>query len=117
MCQKKDAEKAAQEGVPLKLDTLVEDRFTHEASVRLHLDMIVLTKTAWPRGKVGAGCLWEEMLNSIPEVKSIFLDWFGQNWNILSKDAQGDLKEKLLYCDVAIRKIPGYDKALEVCNV
>ena len=43
VCQRLDLEKATQEGVPLALDTLVEDHFTHEASVKLHLDVMGLT--------------------------------------------------------------------------
>ena len=34
LCQMKDKEKASQNGVALTLDTLVEDNFTHEMSIR-----------------------------------------------------------------------------------
>ena len=35
----------AGKGILLKLDTLVEDHFTHEMSINLHLDLIALTRT------------------------------------------------------------------------
>ena len=34
--------KAALDGIPLTLDTLVEDHYTHETSVELHLEVICL---------------------------------------------------------------------------
>ena len=118
MCQKKDAEKAAQEGLPLKLDTLVEDRFTHEASVRLHLDMLVLTRSGkGAGGRIDAGCLWDEMLDSVPEVMPIFLDWFCENPNIWRKDTQRYIRGELVICAVKIGKLPGYDKAREVYDL
>ena len=119
LCQKKDAEKAALEGIPLKLDTLVEDRFTHEASVQLHLGMLDIIKKdgggCW--NKVAAQDIWEEMLNSVPEVKPIFLDWFCENRDILRKDAQRDILLNLMCCDVAVKQLPGYNKACEVYRV
>ena len=118
MCQKKDAEKAAQEGLPLKLDTLVEDRFTHEASVRLHLDMLVLTRSGKGAGsRIDAGCLWDEMLDSVPEVMPIFLDWFCENRNIWRKDTQRYIRGELVICAVKLRKLSGYDKAREVYDL
>ena len=35
--------------------------------------------------KVAAQDIWEEMLNSIPEVKPILLDWFSENKGLLRK--------------------------------
>ena len=43
ICQLKDDDKAALDGVPLTLDTHVEDGFTHAESISLHLRMIFLT--------------------------------------------------------------------------
>jgi hypothetical protein len=43
MCQRLDVEKAAEEGVPLTLDLIVENQFTHKMSVRLHLEVIRLS--------------------------------------------------------------------------
>ena len=41
ICQRMEAGK----GILLKLDTLVEDHFTHEMSINLHLDLVALTRT------------------------------------------------------------------------
>ena len=80
ICQKKDTEKAALEGIPLKKDTLVEDRFTHEASVRLHLDMLMKTtpKVTRRNGQTEnciASAIAKLACDSIPEVKTLFIDW------------------------------------------
>ena len=119
ICQEKDTEKAALEGIPLKFDTFVEDRFTHEASVQLHLDMLATIKKEgggyWD--KVAAQDIWEEMLNSIPEVKPIFLDWFSENKGLLRKDPQRDVVLNLMCCDTTVKQLPGYNKACEVYMV
>ena len=123
-CQKMDGKKAALVGVPLKLDTLVEDHFTHEASVRLHLDMIcdtfgkglsdwVNTNRRPTEHKGFISDIWGAMLNSITEVKSIFLYWFADNPEMFDKAGQQCLSDLLLSCDDAIKQMPGYDKA---CN-
>ena len=115
ICQKKDAEKAALEGIPLKFDTLVDDHFTHEASLQLHLGMLATIKKEgggyWD--KVAAQDIWEEMLNSIPEVKPIFLDWFSENKGLLRKDPQRDVVLNLMCCDTTVKQLPGYNKACE----
>ena len=72
VCQRLDEEKASGEGIPLTLDTLVEDHFTHEASVKLHLDIIrvaLFDLQTWDEDLVSF--LWKEMLRSISEAKSI----------------------------------------------
>ena len=119
-CQKMDGKKAALAGVPLKLDTLVEDHFTHEASVRLHLDMIcdTLLRPDWvnrrpTEDKGFVTDIWGAMLNSITEVKSIFLYWFSDNPEMFEKAGQNCLSDLLLSCGDAIKQMPGYDEA---CN-
>ena len=120
-CQKMDGKKAALAGVPLKLDTLVEDHFTHEASVRLHLDMTCESHSDWAsrqsskvaKDKGFVTDIWGAMLNSITEVKSIFLYWFADNPEMFEKSGQNCLSDLLLSCDDAIKQMPGYDKA---CN-
>ena len=121
-CQKMDSKKAALAGVPLKLDTLVEDHFTHEASVRLHLDMICDTfgkgLSDWvnrrpTEDKGFVTDIWGAMLNSITEVKSIFLYWFSDNPEMFEKAGQNCLSDLLLSCGDAIKQMPGYDEA---CN-
>ena len=74
-----DVEKASLDAVPLTLDTCVEDHFTHEACVKLHFDLIrliTLEDQAWRLWRMDLGpdsLLWEEMLKSIPEVKSTII--------------------------------------------
>ena len=77
MCQKLDFVSADLKGLPLTLDTLVEDHFTHEMSIRLHLDAIRLSTgeaDTWDVRDIDD--IWTIILRSIPEVKSIILLWF-----------------------------------------
>ena len=99
MCQKMDAEKAAQEGIPLKLDTLVEEHFTHQMSVKLHLDLIALLTRAQEGSKELINILWKELRRSIPEVKPIILAWFSENLKIFDKEARCSLARELRSCD------------------
>jgi len=119
ICQKMDAKKAALEGVPLKLDTLVEDHFTHEESVRLHLSMIsdIITNDTgqWTRSTVSK--IWDEMLKACTEVKPIFMAWFSDKSNIFAKDGHNCLAEMLSSCDESIKKVPGYSEACTVYGV
>ena len=116
ICQKMDAKKAALEGVPLKLDTLVEDHFTHEESVQLHLgmlsDIISDTDFGWTRTCVQT--IWDEMLKSIHEVKPIFMAWFRDNSKIFDVDGHYWLAYKLTSCDDEIKKLAGYTEAFAV---
>merc|ERR1719239_46854 len=100
ICQKMDAEEAAWRGTPLKLDTLVEDHFTHQMSVELHLVLITLiTGKGGKWGKWLTDTLWRELLRAIPEVKPIILSWFADNHKIIGNEASRDLAEKLGSCD------------------
>ena len=77
ICQKKDADEAARQGIPLKLDTPVEEQFTHEQSVKLHLELISLTNRDggnWPKWFTDR--IWKELDRAIPAVKPIILSWF-----------------------------------------
>ena len=112
-CQRLDEEKASGEGIPLTLDTLVEDHFTHEASVKVHLDIICMTtldSQTWDEDLVSF--LWKEMLRSLPEVKSIMFHWFSNNRNILSIPGQILLAKNLISCDATMKELPGYEDAL-----
>ena len=114
MCQRLDVEKAQLEGLPLTLDTLVEDHFTHEMSVRMHLDIIRLM-TPEDEGWDGTDIdtIWTVMLRSIPEVKSIILLWFSKHEELFDYAGQRHLAEKLTSCGKAIKKLPGYASALK----
>ena len=57
--------------------------------------------------------IWGAMVNSITEVKSIFLYWFADNPEMFEKSGQNCLSDLLLSCDDTIKQMPGYDKA---CN-
>ena len=117
-CQKLDAKKAALEGVPLKLDTLVEDHFTHEESVRLHLGMIsdIVSDTSYCWARSDVQMIWDEMLKSIHEVKPIFMAWFRDNSEIFDKDGHYCLANMLTSCDDEIKKVPGYTEACAVSD-
>ena len=111
-CQRLDEERASDEGIPLTLDTHVEDHFTHEASVKLHLDIIrmaLLDHQVYERDIVTF--LWKEMLRSIPEVKSIMFHWLSNNSEILDTPGKFLLAVNLRSCDVAMKQLPGYEDA------
>ena len=107
---------AARKGIPLKLDTLVEEHFTHEMSVKLHLDVIVLlTREGSRRNKVLTDYLWKELVRAIPEVKPMILSWFVDNHNIIGIEARCDLAKKLGSCkDEGLRGLPEYANAIDV---
>ena len=115
VCQRLDEEKASGEGIPLTLDTLVEDHFTHEDSVKLHLDIIrvaLFDLQTWDEDLVSF--LWKEMLRSIPEVKSIMFHWFTNNSQILDNPGKILLAKNLISCDAVIKQLPGYEDALRI---
>ena len=115
VCQRLDEEKASGEGIPLTLDTLVEDHFTHEASVKLHLDLIrmaLFDGMTWDEDLVSF--LWKEMLRSITEVKSIMFHWFTNNSQILDNPGKILLAKNLISCDAVIKQLPGYEDALRI---
>ena len=96
VCQSLDRERATLDGVPLTLETLVEDQFTHEASVRLHLDLMRLNTWAdeiWSEEKTLH--LWKELLRSIPAVKSIMLFWLTENTEMFDREAKWFLEKEL----------------------
>ena len=97
----------------------MEDHFTHEESVRLHLgmisDIVLEDRLQWSMEAVQ--WIWGEMLNSVAEVKPIFMDWFSDKSNIFGKDANSCMTVILSSCDDAIKQVPGYDKACSVYNV
>ena len=64
ICQLKDGEKAALEGTPLTLDSLVEGGVSHSESIRLHLDMIsfIITEKEDMLEKKWIDEIWETCL-------------------------------------------------------
>ena len=115
VCQRLDLEKATQEGVPLTLDTLVEDHFTHEASVKLHLDVMGLT--TWFAGtweEEHVEFFWKELLRSIPEVQDIMLEWLGDRKEIFTRQAKQLLEKKLKTSGEELKQLPGFSYALAV---
>ena len=113
ICQLKDDEKAALDGVPLTLDTNVEDGFTHGESIWLHLDMIYLIITA-DNCKELIDDIWETMLGeksiSIPGAKAITLSWFSGNPEIMDRDL---LAEKLRSAGDNVKELPEYNDACD----
>ena len=110
-----DAEMAALKGIPLKLDTLVEDHFTHEMSVKLHLDLIALTTgkdNKWNNVLIDG--VWKVLVMAIPEVKPMILSWFAANHNIIGIEARCNLAKKLRSCDIEWMGLPEYANAIDV---
>ena len=116
ICQKVDASKAALKGIPLKLDTLVEENFTHEMSVKLHLDLITLTTNEGHKwNKVLIDSLWKELMRAIPEAKPMILSWFAENDDLIGTEASSHLAKKLISCDdELLRGLPEYVNAIDV---
>ena len=92
----------------MKLDTLVEDHFTHE-----HLDVITLSTgegLEWEKAMIDK--VWKELVRAIPEVKPIILSF--DNFKIFNKGAICSLADKLRSCDQDVKKLPKYAKAIAV---
>ena len=115
-CLKKDADKAALEGIPLKLDTLVEDRFTHEMSVVLHLDVISLATEGYQLDQDVIDFIWEEIMSNyvIPEVQSKVLAWFSDNSQLVSKIGHLKLAECLDRDQDIVKRLEEYERACSV---
>ena len=116
VCQMKDVEKAALEGVPLTMDTLVEGGFTYAESLKLHLDVIKLRLRS--RGvmcKSGIDKIWGTMLaeesKTIPEAKAFTLNWFSSNPEIMDHN---HLYEKLISAGERVKALPEYNDACDV---
>ena len=120
ICQMKDKERAALEGVPLGLGTLVEDGFTHEMSVRLHMEMTSLSRFAW--GAHAIDNIWkimfeDEETKGIPGAQSIILSWFSANSEMIHITGKHRLAEKLRTCDDAVKDLPEYDGVVEMTRM
>ena len=117
VCQLKDEEKAALEGLPLTLDTHVEGGFTHAESIGLHLGTISLVATVAEEvlGKTWIDHIWQTMLdeesNSIPGAKSLTLSWFIANYEIMDRD---HLAEKLGLAGHNVKELPEYNDACDL---
>ena len=117
VCQLKDVEKAALQGVPLTMDTLVEGGFTYAESLKLHLDVIKVLVT-WPVGvmrKSYVDKIWETMLDeeseTIAAAKAFTLNWFSGNPEIMDRD---HLYEKLISAGDKVKALPEYNDACDV---
>ena len=117
ICQLKDNEKAAEEGVPLTLDTLVEGGFSHAVSIKLHLDMIsiILTEEEEMLDNRCVDEIWETMLGekstTIPGAKSVTLLWFSDNPDVFNAD---EIAEKLTSSADNVKELPEYNDACDV---
>ena len=118
ICKMKDKEKAALEGTPLTLETIVDDGFTHEKSVRLHLELTSLTIREEENHLLDAERIeeiWETMFEEeetrgIPGAQS----WFSDIPHLVDSAGQHHLAEKLKSCDDDIKARPEYNDACEV---
>ena len=118
----KDKEKAALEGTPLTLETLVEDGFTtHERSVKLHLE-VISSMMLYDKGQLNRKdiySIWrtifeKEATVGIPGVQSITLAWFNRNRGIITNAGREHLAEKLRSCSDPVKALPNYDDACDV---
>ena len=127
ICQMKDEEKAALEGVALTLDFLVEDGITHGESVKLHLDMISMPKFLEhldmdePPILLDKRCIdeiCEIMLDkeslSIAGAKSTTLSWLSSNSEIMPT---AYVAEKLRSCADNVKELPEYNNACALYDV
>ena len=130
VCQSLDVEKAAREGVRLALDTPVEDRpesdlapmvevqpyFTHEESIKLHLDLMRLqivdpVDRRWEQWEQQHVSLyWTEVLRAIPEVRMMMLVWLQEKYlgGCLTEQAKHFLRQKFLTCGDDLKQLPGF---------
>ena len=122
ICQMKDKDKAALEGTPLTLETLVEDGFTtHERSVKLHLE-VISSMMLYDKGQLNRKdiySIWrtifeKEATVGIPGVQSITLAWFNRNRGIINNAGREHLAEKLRSCSDPVKALPNYDDACDV---
>ena len=127
ICQMKDEEMAALEGVALTLDFLVEDGITHGESVKLHLDMISKPKFLEhldmdePPILLDKRCIdeiCEIMLDkeslSIAGAKSTTLSWLSSNSEIMPT---AYVAEKLRSCADNVKELPEYNNACALYDV
>ena len=99
----------------MTLDTLVEDHFTHEASVKLHLDVMGLT--TWFAGtwqEEHVEFFWKELLRSIPEVQDIMLEWLSDRKEIFTRQAKQLLEKKLKTSGEELKQLPNFVDAESV---
>ena len=120
ICQMKDKERAALEGVPLGLGTLVEDGFTHEMSVRLHMEMTSLSQFRQVAHNIDT--IWkimfeDEETKGITGAQSIILSWFSINSEMIHITGKHRLAEKLRTCDDAVKALPEYGGVVEMTRI
>ena len=109
-CSRLDALKAAEKGVPLTADTIVEENYTHERSVKLHLEMLCKTIRTILDWEQFLEDMWYVLEMSIPQVQTIIFTWFNQEtFNIISRDARMKLRAKMSSCDEAFKDLPGFN--------
>ena len=100
------------------LEPMVEDKpyFTHEESIKLHLD-IMRPKTVdhvdrhwgkWEQQHVSL--YWTEVLRAIPEVKMMMLVWLKEKYGVghLTEQATHFLRQKFLTCGDDLKQLPGF---------
>ena len=109
LCSVLDAEKAAEKGIPLTVDTLVEDNYTHGMSVKLHLKMVDLTFGPILYWKKRLEEIWNVLEKSIPQVQNIILIWLHETFVKINVHAKEKLVRKLSTCDEDLRALPGYN--------
>ena len=72
-CSVLDVIKAAEKGLPLTVETLVEDIYTLGMSTKLHLEMLDLTIGSYLCWAKQLEDIWNVLEKSIPEVQAIML--------------------------------------------
>ena len=115
VCSVLDAEKAAEKGVLLTLDTLVEDNCTHGMSVKLHLEVIFQTFGPCLYWENRLEDIWNVLEKSIPQVQTIILIWLNETFLRIDADAKMKLMEKLRSYgrEEAFRTLPGFNSLFD----
>ena len=96
--------------------------FTHEESIKLHLD-IMRPKTVdhvdrhwgkWEQQHVSL--YWTEVLRAIPEVRMMMLVWLQEKYQAgcLTEQARHCLKQKFLTCGDDLKQLPGFLDVFEL---
>ena len=125
---KADTEAAGEEGTPLTWETEVKDSgdsetFTHEQSVKLHLDLMNIIRHEKPQEWKGSwtwkcmSVIWGLIVSSttVPEAKEHLFEWLSENFLYLNKETRTKLVETFSLCPDAYKRSPGSKRFYDTC--
>ena len=125
---KADTEAAGEEGTPLTWETEVKDSgdsetFTHEQSVKLHLDLMNIIRHEKPQEWKGSwtwkcmSVIWGLIVSSttVPEAKEHLFEWLSENFLYLNKESRTKLVETFSLYPDAYKRSPGSKRFYDTC--